>query len=149
MARLYSEQGDTQRAIDTLNAVPVADRTARIELALGGSYDQLHQAKLAIAAYKRALDIESDDLDTERALASSLMMDDQLDEASRVLNEIVTAQPQDAQSQIHRAEIQRRQGHYDQALDTLQKAKPLAADSLQLELTYNEALVLPLPRPLR
>ena len=139
MARLYSEQGDTQRAIDTLKAVPVPDRTARIELALGGSYDQLHQTKLAIDAYKRALDLDPDDLDTERALASSLIMDDQLDEALKILNEIVAAQPQDAQSQIHIAEIQRRQGHYDQALDTLKKAKPLAADSL--ELTYNEALV--------
>jgi tetratricopeptide (TPR) repeat protein len=139
MARLYSEQGDTQRAIDTLKAVPVADRTARIELALGGSYDQLHQTKLAIEAYKRALEIEPDDLDTQRALASSLMMDDQTDEALKILNEIVAAQPQDAQSQIHIAEIQRRQGHYDDALETLRKAKPLAPDSL--ELTYNEALV--------
>ena len=139
MARLYSEQGDTQRAIDTLKAVPVNDRTARIELALGGSYDQIHQEKLAIAAYKRALDLEPDDLDTERALANSLLLDDQLDEALKILNEIVAAQPQDAQSQIHIAEIQRRQGHYDEALDTLKKAKPLAADSL--ELTYNEALV--------
>ncbi len=139
MARLYSEQGDTQRAIDTLKSVPESDRTSRIELALGGSYDQLHQTKLAIAAYKRALDLDPDDLDTQRALASSLMMDDQLDEALKILNEIVAAQPQDAQSQIHIAEIQRRQGHYDEALDTLKKAKPLAADSL--ELTYNEALV--------
>lgn len=139
MARLYSEQGDTQRAIDTLKAVPVSDRTARIELALGGSYDQLHQTKLAIAAYKRALELDSDDLDTQRALSNSLIMDDQLDEALKILNEIVAAQPQDAQSQIHIAEIQRRQGHYDQALDTLRKAKPLASDSL--ELTYNEALV--------
>jgi tetratricopeptide (TPR) repeat protein len=139
MARLYSEQGDTQRAIDTLKAVPVDDRTARIELALGGSYDQLHQTKLAIAAYKRALELDPDDLDTQRALASSLMMDDQLDEALKILTEIVAAQPQDAQSQIHIAEIQRQQGHYEEALDTLKKAKPLAADSL--ELTYNEALV--------
>ena len=32
-----------------------------------------------------------------------------------------------------------RQGHYDQALATLEKAKPLAPDSL--ELSYNEALI--------
>ena len=72
MARLYSEQGDTQRAIDTLKAVPVDDRTSRIEFALGGSYDQLHQTKHAIAAYRRALDLDPDDLDTQRALASAL-----------------------------------------------------------------------------
>jgi tetratricopeptide (TPR) repeat protein len=37
------------------------------------------------------------------------------------------------------ADIQRQQGHYDQALATLEKAKPLAQDNV--ELAYNEALV--------
>ncbi|MEO6815922.1 MAG: tetratricopeptide repeat protein, partial [Edaphobacter sp.] len=46
---------------------------------------------------------------------------------------------QDAQSQIHISEIERRQGHYDQALATLEKAKALAPNSL--ELSYNEALI--------
>src|SRR6202035_1796318 len=55
MESLYSEQGDTQRDIDTLKSVQESDRASRIELALGGSYDQLHQTKLAIAAYKNAL----------------------------------------------------------------------------------------------
>jgi thioredoxin-like negative regulator of GroEL len=35
MARLYGEEGDAQRAADTLTAVPVDDRTARMEFALG------------------------------------------------------------------------------------------------------------------
>ena len=55
------------------------------------------------------------------------MIDDQLDEALKILNDIVAAEPQDAQSQIHIAEIQRRQGHYDDALATLKKAKPLGS----------------------
>src|SRR6185312_330549 len=45
----------------------------------------------------------------------------------------------DAQSQIHISEIERQQGHYDQALATVEKAKSLVRDSL--ELSYNEALV--------
>jgi tetratricopeptide (TPR) repeat protein len=139
MARLYSEQGDTQRALDTLLAVPETDRTARIDFALGVSYDQLKKPKEAAAAYQRALDEEPDNLDTERGLASALLANGQLDQALKVLQQIVTAEPQDAQSQIHISEIQRRQGHYDDALATLEKAKPLAQDSL--ELSYNEALI--------
>jgi tetratricopeptide (TPR) repeat protein len=139
MARLYSEQGDSKRAADVLNAIPMDDRTARIEFALGASYEQSHKLKEAIAAYRRALVLEPDSLDTERGLASALLTDGQLDEALKILNGIVAAEPQDAQSQIHISEIQRRQGHYDQALATLEKAKPLAPDSL--ELTYNEALI--------
>ena len=44
----------------------------------------------------------------------------------------MAAEPQDAQSQIHISEIQRRQGHYEEALATLKKAKPLVPDSLEL-----------------
>jgi tetratricopeptide (TPR) repeat protein len=139
MARLYSEEGDAQRAADTLAAVPIGDRSARIEFALGASYDQLKKPKDAIAAYKRSLDDEPDNTDVQRALANALTMDGQLDEALTVYNAIVAAEPQDAPSQIHISEIQRRQGHYDQALATLEKAKGLVQDNL--ELSYNEALI--------
>jgi tetratricopeptide (TPR) repeat protein len=139
MARLYSEQGDPKRAAEVLSAIPVDDRSPRIEFALGASYEQLKKNKDAIAAYHRALDLEPDNLDTERALANTLLNDGQLDEALKVLTGIVTAEPQDAQSQIRISEIQRRQGHYDLALKTLEKAKPLAPDLL--ELSYNEALI--------
>ncbi len=139
MARLYSEQGDPKRAAEVLNAIPVDDRSPRIEFALGASYEQLKKNKDAIAAYHRALDLDPDNLDTERGLSNALLADGQLDEALKVLTGIVAAEPQDWQSQIHISEIQRRQGHYDLALKTLDKAKTLAPDSL--ELTYNEALI--------
>ena len=139
MARLYSEQGDFQRAADTLSSVPVDDRSARIEFALGASYDQLKKPKDAIAAYRRALDLDSENIDAERGLATALLADGQLDESLKIFNEIIAAEPQDAQSQIRISEIQRRQGHYEEALGTLEKAKPLVQDSL--ELSYNEALI--------
>jgi tetratricopeptide (TPR) repeat protein len=139
MARLYSEEGDSQRAADTLAAIPVMDRTARIEFALASSYDQLHKPKDAIAAYKRSLDLEPDNIDAQRSLAMALLADGQLDESLAAFNVIAEAEPQDAQTQIHISEIQRRQGHYDQALATIQKAKALTQDSL--ELSYNEALI--------
>jgi tetratricopeptide (TPR) repeat protein len=139
MARLYSEQGDAKRAADVLNAIPVDDRSPRIEFALGASYEQMKKNKDAVAAYHRALDMDPDNLDTERALSNALLNDGQLDEALKVLNVIIAAEPQDWQSQVHISEIQRRQGNYDQALKTLEKAKTVAPESL--ELTYNEALL--------
>ena len=81
MARLYSEQGDPKRAAEVLDAIPVDDRSPRIEFALGASYEQLKNNKEAVAAYHRALDLEPDNLDTERALANALLADGQLDEA--------------------------------------------------------------------
>lgn len=139
LARLYSDEGDSNRAAQVLSGVPVDDRSARLEYALGATYDQLKNPKDAAAAYQRSLDQEPGNVDAERGLANALLMQGKLDEALKVLNEIVAAEPQDAQSQIHISEIERRQGHYDQALATLEKAKALAPNSL--ELSYNEALI--------
>ena len=140
MARLYSEQGDFHRAADTLAAVPEDDRTARIEFALGASYDQLKKPHEAAAAYRAALDLEPENTtDTQRGLANALLLDGQLDQALGIFRQIVATEPQDWQSQVRISEIERRQGHYDQALATLSKAKALTQDSP--ELTYNEALI--------
>ena len=91
MARLYSEEGDAKRASDVLNGIPVEDRSARIEFALGATYDQLKKPQDAMAAYRRALDLEPGNLDTERGLANALLVDGKLDEALKVFGEIVTA----------------------------------------------------------
>ena len=140
IARLYTEQGDLRRAAETLAAVPPDDRTARIEFALGASYDQLKRPKEAAVAYRAALDLDPENvLDTQRGLANALLLDGQTEEALKVFTQIVAAEPQDAQSQIRISEIQRRQGQYDEALATLNKAKPLVQDST--ELSYNEALI--------
>ena len=140
MARLYSEQGDYKRAAETLAAVPEDDRTARTDFALAASYDQLKRPKDAAAAYRATLELQPENtIDTQRGLANALLQDGQLDEALKVFQQIVAAEPQDAQSQIRISEIERRQGHYQQALDTLNKAKALVQDST--ELSYNEALI--------
>jgi tetratricopeptide (TPR) repeat protein len=139
MARLYSQNGDSQRAIDTLSAVPEGDRSARIEFELGANYDQLKKPKEAAAAYRRSLDLEPDTPEAQHGLANALLADDQLDEAMKAFKALVAADPTDAQSEIHISEIQRRQGNYDDALATLEKAKAQAPDSL--ELSFNEALI--------
>ncbi|QHS51086.1 tetratricopeptide repeat protein [Edaphobacter sp. 12200R-103] len=137
--RLYTEQADYARAVDILKSIPEDDRSARIDFALGATYDQLKKPKEAIAAYRRALDDDPDNLDTQRGLATALLRDGQLDEALKIFKTVVAAEPQDAQSMIKIADIQRQQGHYEDALATLEKAKPLSQDNL--ELSYNEALV--------
>ena len=139
LARLYSEQGDTQRVVSTLSALPPEDRTVRIELAIGASYDQLHKPKDAAAAYQRALEIEGENTDAMRGLGNALLAQDKLDDALKVYNGLIAAEPQDASSYIKISEIQRRQGHYDTALATLKKAKATMPDNE--ELVFNEALL--------
>ncbi len=139
LARLYSVQGEFQRTIDVLKGVPVDDRSPRIELALGASYDQVKDAKDAAEAYQRALDLDPGNIDAERGLANALLNEGKLDEAVKAFGVVLAAEPTDAQSQIRVSEIERRQGHYEEALNTLKKAKELTKDNA--ELSYNEALI--------
>jgi tetratricopeptide (TPR) repeat protein len=138
MARLYSEQGDLEHAAKVIAAVPVDDRSGRMDFALAGIYDSLKRPKDAAAAYQAALDEDPDNTDAKRGLAAALTASGQMDAAAKIYAQILGSDPQDPQALIREAEIQRQQGHYDQSLATLKKAQALVADNL--ELSYNEAL---------
>ncbi|HKO17256.1 MAG TPA: tetratricopeptide repeat protein [Acidobacteriaceae bacterium] len=143
MARLYSEEGDNNRAAQAIASIPVEDRTGRMELALGSAYEQLKKYKDAAAAYKRAADIEPDNTDAQKALSAALLEDGQLDEAAKVLNAIAASDPTDAQTQIRIAEVQRRKGDYNESLATLEKLKANLQEGSpeDLQLHADEALV--------
>lgn len=141
LARLYNDHGDLQHAISILAAVPVTDRSAQMESALGSLYDQTHQTKPAIEAYRLSLDQEPDNAETRHALAQALLSDQQYDAALTEYNRILLAEPQDAQSYIRISDIQRHKGQYEESLATLEKAKTLIHDPLDLNyIHYNEAV---------
>ena len=125
LSRLYAESGDLQQAVKAIEAVPEDGRTPKMEFTLGALYDQLKQPKDAIAAYKRAEDLEPGDLQTMDALAQALLNNDQLDEALKEYKALADADPDDSGALIHIAEIQRRQGKYEDALATVRKARKM------------------------
>jgi tetratricopeptide (TPR) repeat protein len=138
MARLYSEQGDMQKAADVIVEVPASDRSSREDFALAGLYDTLKKPKEAAAAYQATLDQDPDNTDAKKGLAAALSASGQMDAAAKIYGQITAADPQDPQALIHQAEIQRQQGHYDESLATLKTAQSLVAENP--ELSFNEAL---------
>jgi tetratricopeptide (TPR) repeat protein len=140
LARLYAESGDLQHAAKSIEAVPVDGRTPKMEFTLGALYDQMKQPKDAIAAYKRAEDMEPGDLQTVDALAQALLNNDQLDDALKQYKDLAEANPDDAEPLIHIAEIERRQGKYEDALTVVRKARKIDPNSL--EAGFNEGLLL-------
>jgi tetratricopeptide (TPR) repeat protein len=138
IARLYSEQGDLTRAANVIESVPQDDRSGRMDFALAGLYDQLKQPKNAAKAYQAAVDDDPDNMDAKRGLAAALTASGQMDAAAKVYAQILGNDPQDAQSLIREADIERQQGHYEQALATLKKAQALVSDNE--ELNWNLAL---------
>jgi tetratricopeptide (TPR) repeat protein len=140
LARLYAESGDFKQASKVIEAVAAADRTAKMEDALGSAYEQLKQPKDAIAAYRRAAEQEPEDTRTLNALAQALLNDNQLDEALKQYKELAEIDPEDLGTLVHISEIQRRQGKYEDALVTIRTARK--KDASNLEAGYNEGLLL-------
>jgi tetratricopeptide (TPR) repeat protein len=140
LARLYAESGDVQHAVKAIEAVPVDGRTPKMEFTLGALYDQLKQPKDAIAAYKRADDLEPGDLQTMDALAAALLTDDELDEALKQYQALADADPENTEALVHLGEIQRRQGKYEDALANVRKARKI--DPTSLEAGFNEGQLL-------
>jgi len=139
LALLYNEEGDTNRALEILNSVPDAERSPRIDSVLGYTYEQKKDYKNAIAAYRKAVDLDKDNLDAVRGLAQNLLNDNQTEAALEQFKIIATADPQDAQTLLHISEIYRRDGQFEKALDTLSKAQTIAPDSMEIE--YNRAVI--------
>ena len=139
LAYLYNEEGDSARALQVLNAIPEAARTAKLYSALGFTYEQQKDYKQAVEAFRRSSELDHDNLDAVRGLAQNLMNDGQTEAALEQYKAIAEADPSDAQSYMRIAEIDRRNGKYDQALEVLKKASALVPDSL--EIPYNIAVI--------
>ncbi len=139
LALLYNEEGDSSRALEILQSVPEADRSPRIDSVLGYTYEQKKDYTKAIQAYRKAVDLDSDNLDAVRGLAQNLLNDNQTDAALEQFKIIAAADPQDVQTLLHISEIYRRDGQFEKALDTLNKAQAIAQDSMEVE--YNRAVI--------
>lgn len=140
VAYLYNEEGDNKKAVEILNSVPEGARTAKIYTALGFTYEQQKEYKKAIAAYKQAVSLDRDNLDALRGLAQNLANDNQTEAALQQYTAIQEADPEDPQAALKIAEIYRRLGKFDLALENLKKAQAMMQDSL--EVPYNIAIVL-------
>ncbi|MGH9560348.1 MAG: tetratricopeptide repeat protein [Terracidiphilus sp.] len=140
LARLYAEKGDLEKATKTIESIPVDARTPKMEFTLGALYDQMKQPKDAIAAYKRAKDLDPSDVQIVDALAQDLLNNHQFDDALAQYKTLSEDNPDDAEPLVHIAEIERRQGKYDDALAVIRKARKMDPNSL--EAGFNEGLLL-------
>jgi tetratricopeptide (TPR) repeat protein len=138
MARQYYEEGDLERAAKAVEQVMEDDRSSREDLMLAGIYDQLKRPKDAAAAYQDAIDQDPDNTDAKKGLAAALTAAGQMDAAAKIYADILGDNPQDPQSLVRDAELQRQQGNYDKSLATLKKAQALVGDNQEID--YNIAL---------
>ena len=139
LAYLYNEEGDTKKAVEVLQSLPDSQRSTKLYAVLGYTFEQQHEFKPAINAYRHAIDLDKDNLDAQRGLANSLLGDNQIDAALEQYKQVADADPQDAQAYVRMSEIYRREGKFSDAMATIKKADALVQDSQ--EVPYNEALI--------
>lgn len=139
LAMLYTDEGDTNHALQVLKSVPDASRSAKLYSALGTAYEQRKDYKDAIDAFRKAVMLDRDNLDAIRGLAENLMNDGQYEAALEQYRVIVDSNPEDAQTYVRMAEIYRHEAKYDQALEVLKKADGLVPDMAAV--AYNMAAV--------
>jgi tetratricopeptide (TPR) repeat protein len=140
LAIVYSDVGDTKKAIEKLQAVTSKDPNPRTLAALASSYEQLHDYKSAAEVLRKAIDLDPENGRIKRALAYNLLQSGGLDESLKYYKEFADDDPHDTDALLRMAEIYREKRDFTKARETLDKAK--AADPENLEVRYEEVNLL-------
>ena len=140
LAIVYSDIGDTKKAIEKLKAVTNKDPNPRTLAALASSYEQLHDNKSAAEVLRQALDLDPENSRLKRGLAKNLLYSGNYDEALKYYNEVADDDPHDAETQLRISEIYREKHDLPKARTFLEKAKAMDPDNL--EVRYDEVNLL-------
>jgi|HubBroStandDraft_1064217.scaffolds.fasta_scaffold01971_7 tetratricopeptide (TPR) repeat protein len=140
LAIVYSDVGDTKKAIEKLQAVTNKDPNPRTLAALATSYEQLHDYRSAAEVLRKAIDLDPENGRIKRALARNLLYSGSVDEALKYYQEFVEEDPHDTDALLSMARIYGEKRDFAKARETLDKAK--ASDPENLEVRYDEVNLL-------
>jgi tetratricopeptide (TPR) repeat protein len=140
LAMLYSDLGDTSRAIEKLKAATDKNPNDRSLAALAGAYEQMRDYKSAAEVLRKALEIAPDNARLKRGLAQNLLMSDNLDESLKLYQELAAEEPKDPQLRLRISEIYRQKRDFPNARKALERARSL--DPQSIEVRYDEVNLL-------
>jgi len=132
LAILYSELGDTQRAIDKLKAVTDKNPSENTLIALASAYEQLKDFKNAAEVLKKALNGSTDNVRVRKMLAQDLYYSGQNDEALSLYQQLTKEDPKDSSLPLRLSEIYRAKRDFPKAHESLNKAKELDPDNIEV-----------------
>jgi len=139
LALVYGDQGLNEKASLLLKRVSDKNPSLRTLKALAATYEQMKDFKGAAEAYRRALDLNRDDLDLKRAYAESLFTGEDYDAALKVFAEIAAEEPGDLLSALRTSQIYRQKRDFAKAREYADKASAL--DASNIEVRYNEVSI--------
>ena len=136
LAIVYSDVGDTRKAIEKLQAVTKKDPNPRTLAALATSYEQLQDYKSAAEVLQKALDLDPDNSRIKHALAMDLLRSRKFDDALKYYQQLADDDPHDPDAWLRMAEIYSEKRDFAKSRGFLDKAK--AIDPENLEVRYYE-----------
>ena len=142
LAIVYSDVGDTKKAIEKLQAVTNKNPNPRTLAALASSYQQLHDYRSAAEVLRKAIALDPDNSRIKRALAFNLLNSRSYDDALKYYQEFAGDDPHDTEALLRISEIYREKRDFAKAREALDKAK--ASDPENLEVRYDEVNLLAL-----
>jgi tetratricopeptide (TPR) repeat protein len=136
LAMVYGDQGLNEKASLLLKRVADKNPSLRTLTALASSYEQMKDFKGAAEAYRRALEMNSDNMDLKRAYAQSLFTAEDYDAAQKVFLQIAAEEPNDLLSALRLSQLYRQKRDFSKAREYAAKASAL--DPGNIEVRYNE-----------
>lgn len=140
LAMVYSDQGDNVKATEMLKRVTDKNPNPRTLMALAATYEQMREFKLAAETYRRALEMNKENTDLQRAYGQALFSAEEYEDARKVFEEIIAEEPNDLLSALRLSQIYREKKDFAKAREYAQKAKRL--DPGNLEIQFNEVSLL-------
>lgn len=123
LARLYLSQGKKDQAEEFLKRSKddFPDDSTGYRM-LGDFYISVGETDKAIAEYASLYQAHPLDLQVKKNYVQLLIIKNRLDEARKLDDEILKSLPYDPEGLVYRGQLQLRDGHPDQAIETLQTA---------------------------
>ena len=139
LTQLLLDEGKSQEAVTSLQAILQRAPTPRLWELLGDAYNQIHDLPNAEQAYRKAADAQPDDINHHKELAQTLLTEEKYPEALEQYQRLTQMDSDDPDNYLRLAEIFRQLKQLDRAEQNVLLAKQRAPNSL--EVTYYEASI--------
>jgi tetratricopeptide (TPR) repeat protein len=139
LTQLLLDEGKSQEAVSSLQAILDRAPTPRLWELLGDAYNQIHDLPNAEQAYRKAADAQPDDINHHKELAQTLLSEEKYPEALEQYQRLAQMDSDDPDNYLRLAEIYRQLKQLDRAEQNVLLAKQRAPNSL--EVTYYEASI--------
>lgn len=136
LASLYSDRGDARSASDLLSKLAKKNPTSKAYVNLANAYESMHEYSLAADAYQQAIQIDPSHPELKEALAQDQALAGRFDDALKTYTDMASDDPKSAKPYLGMAQIYREQKNFTKARESLNKAKEL--DPENLEVRYSE-----------